>query len=174
MRHILLSSEFMNSQWQKFRRPLDFMIALIRVMGSGLTIKDEDAVIWSLEPMGHLPYFWHPPNGYPDAAGAWMNTNGLLQRWNLAMTLPLAAYGYWDGARFNINKTVPQTETIGELVDMVTMLTIGVPISETDRDQLIAFVSDGKGDGAISNDQRQDKLPTLLGLLMASPYFQWR
>jgi len=103
-----------------------------------------------------------------------MNTNGLLHRWNLAMTLPLATYGYWDGARFTIHKTIPQKDTIGDLVDITTALTIGVPINDADRQQLIAFVSDGNGDGALTNDQYQDKVPTLLGLLMASPYFQWR
>jgi uncharacterized protein (DUF1800 family) len=174
LRHILLAPEFMASQWQKFRRPLEYMVALLRVMRPGLTIKDEDAFVWMLEPMGHLPYYWGPPNGYPDLTDAWLNTNGLLHRWNLAMNLPLASLGYWDGARFNINKTIPQKDTIGELVDAVTAVTIGANIAPQDREQLISVVSSGLGDGPVTRDLRQDKLPTLLGLLLASPYFQWR
>lgn len=174
MRHILLSAEFMASSWQKFRRPLEYVTAVLRTMHDGLTLKDEDAIMWSLEPMGHLPYYWGPPNGYPDTMSDWLNTNALMKRWEFALNMPLASLGYWDGARLNLNKVVPQVETISELVDSVTALTIGGAIDPTDRDQLIALVSDGQGDGKVTRGIRQDKLPTLLGLLMASPYFQWR
>ncbi len=31
---------------------------------------------------GQLAFEWPAPNGYPDVEGAWLNTGGLLARWN--------------------------------------------------------------------------------------------
>lgn len=174
MRHILLSPEFQQAQWQKFRRPIDFVVAAIRAMGPGFSVKDGGAVLWSLEPMGQLPYFWLPPNGYPEPAGAWMNTNGLLARWNFGLVMPLASQGWIDGARFNMEKSIPLRDTVSEMVDSATALVIGANIEPADRQMLIDLVSKGQGDVPMTRELRNDMLPTLLGVLVASPYFQWK
>jgi hypothetical protein len=175
MRHILLSGEFKAAQWQKFRRPMDFWVAVIRAMYPA--VRFEHDAIWTLEALGQIPFHWHPPNGYPDAAGAWMNTNGLLHRWNVAMAFPLAAYGWWDQVKFNPDKLIPKVDTVGQLVDVATQRVLAANINPADREQLISAVtSDGStnADEPLSKDLRDDRLPLLLGLLMSSPYFQWR
>ncbi|MCU0497537.1 MAG: DUF1800 domain-containing protein [Anaerolineae bacterium] len=175
MRHILKSAEFMAAEGQKFRRPLDFVVAIMRTFKPHLQFGNLEPVLTMLEPLGQLPFFWHPPNGYPDAAGAWINTNGLLHRWNTALTMALAGDGYVDGASFNVAAVVPMPNTVGELVDLATERVIGGGIAPEDRDQLIAFVSrNADPNEVITDDLYYTKLPTLLGLLMASPYFQWR
>ncbi|MHC5109367.1 MAG: DUF1800 family protein, partial [Planctomycetota bacterium] len=35
-----------------------------------------------LQAMGHLPFWWEPPNGYPDALAAWVG--GQMPRWQSA------------------------------------------------------------------------------------------
>ncbi|HRF97758.1 MAG TPA: DUF1800 family protein, partial [Aggregatilineales bacterium] len=87
MRHLLLSDEFMNAYGQKFRRPLDFVIGTLRALRDGLDVDNIYVFIEPLEGMGQVPYAWHPPNGYPDVAGAWLNTNGLLYRWNVGLNM---------------------------------------------------------------------------------------
>lgn len=70
---------------------------------------------------------------------------------------------------------IPAAATVGELVDAATNQILGFPIASADRDQLIAYMSrDANPDEALSESARLDKLPGLVGLVMASPYFQWQ
>jgi uncharacterized protein (DUF1800 family) len=174
MRHILTSPEFFAAQGQKFRRPSAALVAMMRALSPGLQVDIPIALVWALEPMGNIPYFWHPPNGYPDAAGAWINTNGLLHRWNLAMSLALAGDGYFDGASLNVDAVVPMPATVGELVDAASVRILGQLPQEADRQRLIEFVTvDGDPNQRLSDSLYYNRLPALLGILMSSPYFQW-
>lgn len=173
MRHLLTTPEFLASGGQKFRRPLDVVVAMMRALSPGLDVGNPDPLISTLEGLGQLPYYWHPPNGYPDAAGAWMNTNGVLQRWNTAMELSLAGDGYFAGATLNLDNVIPPAASVEELVDVSVDRVLGVPLLSHDRDQLIAYVSRGGTSGTLTDDLRRTKLPGLVGMLLASPYFQW-
>ena len=81
-----------------------------------------------LQRLGQLPYGWHPPNGYPDVAGAWLSTNGLLTRWNSAMWLTHGAYSDPDwgyGMTTEIGRRVGTPTTVGALVDAVAEQVFG-------------------------------------------------
>lgn len=172
LRHIFTSSEFMESAGQKLRRPIDFFAALVRV--SGLEIKNPDILLWMLRSMGQLPFGWHPPNGYPDFAAAWMNTNGMLGRWNAALLLPVAATGWLENHAFDVNRLVGEVGMASELVDSAAAAVLpGVALADVDRTALIQFVTDSDADQPINAELRANKLATLIGLLIASPYFQW-
>ncbi|MBE2183818.1 MAG: DUF1800 domain-containing protein [Anaerolineae bacterium] len=176
MRHILLSPQFAAAQGQKFRRPIDFMVAMLRALRPGLDFGNRPYLVWSLEDLGQLPYNWNPPNGYPDAAGAWLNTNGLLNRWNLALGFPYASEGWWDDISLNLNAVVPHAANANQLVANAVTAILGTParLPREDFDLLSAFVADdGNPTIPLSEEARADKLPTLIGLLLASPQFQW-
>ena len=170
MRHILTSPEFMQSQGAKFRRPLEFMVAMLRLTRAD--VQNSDWLGQALIAMGHLPFFWQPPNGYPDGAGAWLNTNGLLNRWKAAFALMTKSTG--GTVKLPFNELIPPVQTAAELVDKATLLLLGGTIHPEDRDQLIAFVASGaKPSDKLDQQTRDAKLPLLMGLLLASPYFQW-
>ncbi len=172
MRHILTSAEFMNSQGKKLRRPLDFLVGMMRVAGT--RFEKPEVAHYLLEQMGQVPFFWHPPNGYPDAATAWINTGGLLARWTVAMTVMLASDLNVYGVHVPFDKLLPDVRTVGELVDAAISRILGGSIAEADREQLIAFVSDdGTAADPVTGHVRASKFSTLIGLLVASPYFQW-
>jgi hypothetical protein len=175
VRHILTSGEFMAAGGQKFRRPLEYMVALVRALAPALQVNDYDLIVYGLEPMGQMPFHWFPPNGYPDVAAAWMNTNGLLHRWNTALTIGLASDGFFDGATMNLDAFVPQVSTAGEMVDVAVQTILGITLPDVERQLLVQFVTNsGDENRAIDNELRYQKLPTLIGILLASPYFQWR
>lgn len=177
MRHILTSAQFMAAKGQKYRRPLEFMVAAVRAMRDGLTIHERAALVWPLEPMGQIPYNWNPPNGYPDAAGAWLNTNGLLHRWNIALQLPfLPTQEWYEELDLDLDAVLPPAdESVGAMIDRAAEMILGHGLSAEDRDALVFFVSDfGDANQAASGALREDRLSGLLGLLMASPAFQWR
>ena len=176
LRHILLSEEFMAAPWQKFRRPIDFMVAMLRALRPGLAFGDRHWIVWSLEDLGQVPYAWHPPNGYPEPAGAWMNTNGLLNRWNLALTFPFASEGWFEDIALDLNLVVPQTPNAEGLVNAAAVAILGSAdrLDANDRAMLAHFVTDGGNPTLpLAPEVRADKLPTLIGLLIASPQFQW-
>jgi hypothetical protein len=174
MRHILTSGEFMTSGGQKFRRPFDFVVAAMRALSPGLQVEDYSAVIWSTEPLGHIPFFWGPPNGYPEPAGAWINTNGLLHRWNIALNLAEAGSGYVDGVALNLDVVVPIQGTVGEQIDAAAQRILGRTLPDDERALFAAFMSrDANLDEPMTSDIYYTKLPGVIGLLLASPHFQW-
>jgi hypothetical protein len=175
LRYIFTSEAFMASSGQKFRRPLEAVAAMLRAVGPSLKVNDPGAVFHWLDLMGNLPYHWFPPNGYPDAAGAWLNTNGLLQRWNTAMILAYTSQGWTDGqVTLDLNAVIPSASNVRELISVTSQHLLGYELSAEDQEQLVFFVSDyGDPNQVIDDALRNDRLPTLVGLILASPYFQW-
>lgn len=174
MRALLTSDEFMASEGQKFRRPLEFLVAALRSVQDGLQIDDPAALVYTLEPMGHLPYFWHPPNGYPYVGVAWMNTNGLLHRWNTALQLGMAGEGFFPGVALNLEAVVPQAATVGELVQTTAERLLYRPLPQSDADELVTLlVGTNAPETPVSASFRQYQMPLLVGMILASPQFQW-
>jgi len=64
----------------KISRPLHFVSSLLRTPGVELT--SPIGVLNSLFVMGHLPFGWEAPDGYPDSADAWGTS--VLPRWDFA------------------------------------------------------------------------------------------
>jgi uncharacterized protein (DUF1800 family) len=177
LRFVLNSPEFAGSAGQKFRRPLDFLIAALRATGT------EVHNYWALEEMfntlGQPPFGWHPPNGYPDVAGAWFSTGGLLARWNIAMRLTHSAHSDagdsgW-GLASKLHERIQTPATVGDLVDQVAAQVFGVPLSGTARQPFVAFVAGGDNAGQpVDSLLLGGRLASLFGMMIASPLFQWR
>ncbi|HEY9420815.1 MAG TPA: DUF1800 domain-containing protein, partial [Thermoanaerobaculia bacterium] len=175
LRTILLSDEFFASTEAKLKRPFDFLISALRSLGAQATAPDGlNQLIWSLYPLGHVPFEWEPPNGYPDAGPAWANTNGLLNRWNLASALVL---NWYDGVQVPIRGIVTRSKakTPAAFVDAMASLLLQRPLDPPDRDRLIDYVAQGKPANArVPGWFLNRQAPGLLALLLGSPYFQWR
>jgi uncharacterized protein (DUF1800 family) len=176
LRALFMSSEFQNSVGQKFKRPLDFFIGALRATGTQIR------EWWVLEEMvmqlGQPPYGWGPPNGYPDVAGAWQNTGGLLARWNIAMALTHGAYEdiYGDYTlTTKLHERIGQPATAVQLVDAVATQIFGTPLGKDAQAQFIDYLTDGGGrETAVTPHLLARKLASLYGLMLASPHFQWR
>ena len=175
LRYIFTSDAFMASAGQKFRRPFGIVTAMLRAVQPAVQINDYWAVVYWLELMGNIPYNWFPPNGYPDATGAWLNANGLLHRWNAAMVLSYASQGWTDGQiTLDLNALIPPAVTVEDLINVTSQRLLGYALSPEDKEQLIYFVSDfGDPNQAMDDNLRNDRLPTLIALILSSPHFQW-
>jgi hypothetical protein len=80
----------------KFKRPLDFVLSCLRQLQAG--VQDARSLLDPLARMGHLPFAWPTPDGFPDTAGPWMTT--LIPRWQFAASL---ARGELAGLRLPID-----------------------------------------------------------------------
>ncbi|MFN8445522.1 MAG: DUF1800 domain-containing protein [Caldilineaceae bacterium] len=178
LRHLFLSDEFKASAGAKFRRPLDFLIGALRATGT--KAHDYWQYYEMLTDLGQLPYGWQPPNGFPDVAGAWMSSGGLLARWNIAMQLTHGAYSEQDDFGYNLSTQIRErigtAQTAGEVVDAVARQVFGVELSAEMRAFYLEYLNDGgrNADAVLSLRHVGRKLGTLYGLMLASPQFQWR
>lgn len=172
LRHILLSPEFMDSAGQKLRRPMDYLVGIMRLMR--LEADDPWLLLYPLQMMGHIPFYWHPPNGYPDVSAAWINTNGLLTRWNVALSLPLAALGQIEGLRLSFGELGNTSGTAYEMIDeAAAYLLAGGALSPKHRD-LLAGLIHADPNAPLDLMKRAEVLPAVVALIFASPYFQWK
>lgn len=97
----LLTPEFWDSAGLKYRRPLEQLVADLRALAPALTVSaaERQHFVWALEPLGHQPYGWFPPDGFPNTAAAWRSAGGLLGRWNLAMVCRMRVETGWRASR---------------------------------------------------------------------------
>ncbi|HWW01598.1 MAG TPA: DUF1800 domain-containing protein [Candidatus Acidoferrum sp.] len=83
LRTLFATREFRFGRGNKLKRPFGFIVSALRATGartdSGLD------VIAYLSRMGHAPFNYPTPDGYPEQAAPWMGT--LLWRWNFAVAL---------------------------------------------------------------------------------------
>jgi uncharacterized protein (DUF1800 family) len=83
LRALFDSDEFRQQRGNKFKRPFNFIASALRATGartdSGLEIVEY------LRRMGHAPFNYPTPDGYPEPAAPWLGT--LLWRWNFALAL---------------------------------------------------------------------------------------
>jgi len=85
LRALFATPAFWENRGNKFKRPFSYVVSALRATGA-----QTDAgrpVIDYLKRMGHAPFSYPTPDGYPEKAAPWMGT--LLWRWNFAVALSL-------------------------------------------------------------------------------------
>jgi len=83
LRVLFATPEFQQTRGHKFKRPFHFIASALRATGARTDSGPE--LIAYLRRMGHAPFSYPTPDGYPEPAGPWMGT--LLWRWNFALAL---------------------------------------------------------------------------------------
>lgn len=83
LRALFATEEFRHRRGNKFKRPFNYIVSALRATGartdSGMKIVEY------LRRMGHAPFNYPTPDGYPEEEAPWMGT--LLWRWNFALAL---------------------------------------------------------------------------------------
>lgn len=140
----------------KLKRPYHLMMSAIRALPS--EIEAPEALADVLRVMGHLPFHWVAPDGYPTEAAYW--GGHLLSRWS---------FGAWfvdqnsivriDDALFD-GALTPQA-----FLDRIDASFFGGTLPSRERDALNAYLARDPKDPAIRRET--------VGLALASPAFQW-
>ncbi|MDX1607465.1 MAG: DUF1800 domain-containing protein, partial [Candidatus Competibacterales bacterium] len=158
LRTILASEAFRQAPDAKFKRPVEYIGALVRTLE--LTPEHPLALplTHQVQVMGQAPFSWEPPNGYPDTQGYWASTNGLLVRWNTAFGLGRTVLAEELGL-------VPEQLPPDTLVDWLSERLLRRPLAPDDRDRLIAY--------ALTLPPAE-QAPALGAMMLASAYFQLR
>lgn len=177
MRTLLTSAEFRAAADQKFKRPFELVASAARALTATLGPASGKPLLGVLRNMGQLPFGWPSPNGYPDAAGAWANTNGLLTGWNLGLAL---GGNHLPDVQTDLGALAAGTPgwprpTAGDLTDHLTARLLSRTLEPADRTKIATYAATGKPPQTrLTPQQAQAKLPGLVALILDSPYFQWR
>lgn len=139
----------------KFKRPFHLVTSSLRALFAGLDGAAEH-LLW-LFSAGHFPFYWSPPNGYPDAEGYWALAP--LGRWNFG-NATLAGSPDIDG----IVELLSGAENAVQVVALLDQLLVGGLFSDATRNALLEFL-DGRTLDAIA-------LREAIGLAVSSPEFQ--
>jgi len=83
LRALFSTEEFRRCRGTKFKRPFNFLVSALRTTAAetnaGMPLVDY------LKRMGHAPFHYPTPDGYPEKAAPWMGT--LLWRWNFGLAV---------------------------------------------------------------------------------------
>jgi len=142
LRTLFATAEFRGSAGLKLKRPFHFVVSALRATNAG--VSDEKPVLSFLDKMGHTPFRYPTPDGYPQEASHWFAT--LLWRWKFAVAL---ANNKIPGTRIAREKL--SRELGGEAALLATVLNRQPVAEESD-----AFLKSGDG----------------LALALAAPAFQ--
>jgi len=142
LRTLFATDEFQQSRGNKFKRPFNYIVSAIRATDA--TTEAEPPLMDYFHRMGHAPFHYPTPDGYPEEATPWMST--LLWRWNFAVTF---AEGRMEHTRTNLEKL---TNNLGGPVNLMAHLLGRRPTAEEQE----SYHRSGAG----------------LALLLAAPAFQ--
>jgi hypothetical protein len=159
---ILHSEEFYASLGLKLKRPFEYVVSALRQTRAETTLAQGAGPMVMLEKMGHLPFMFPGPNGYPDVGHEWLNSNDLLNRWNFAIGL---AGNLFEDTRMDWHELVDGSSSIEAGFDLMCMNLLGGMLPNEVRDTMLRVAS------SVTD---ADPLTSAGALLLASPYFQYR
>jgi uncharacterized protein (DUF1800 family) len=170
---LFASTEFMASHDRKVRRPQEFVIGTLRVVEPALTTDYLAKASGPVTAMGQIPFQWPAPNGYPDVSAYWVNTGSSLTRWNWAFGLAEDTLG--ASIRIDIPALISTANTPAALVDRLSARLLRRTLNSADRTRIINFSArGGSATQILSGNDLTLRSRELIGLLLSSPYFQYR
>ncbi|MBI5876226.1 MAG: DUF1800 domain-containing protein [Chloroflexi bacterium] len=173
LRVILQSGELRASFGRKVRRPLEYVAGVMRALDVQIDPADADILRAVMTNLGQPLFLWHTPDGYPDEAAAWINTNGMLARWNIALNLAIAGA---RGIKADVRAptTASGAKTAEQVVDFWLDRLLHRGMAAGDRQRLVSYLTDGAANFALNELVLRVKVPGLVALILSSPDYQYR
>ncbi len=169
LRTLLTHPEFENAP-PKLKRPFELVTSLLR--GLNASFDGNAELIYLLQRMGNRPFAWTTPDGYPDTAPEW--SGGMLHRWNFALDtlankIPGVKADIWEIAeRGKVDKDAR------DMLRFFGRLLLHRDLTPTDEQTIWQFVASDGNSPNLKNESGRQIMVEALGLLAASPAFQWR
>jgi uncharacterized protein (DUF1800 family) len=175
LRRLFASDEFAGSVGEKTRRPLEDLVATLRILGYRPDREGREgmqALVWISDSLGQQPLAWSPPDGYPDVALSWQSAGGTLARWNTHLSL---AAHWWPKElrqpplRDLLPRRLPATH--GALVDALSKRLVFRTLAAPHKRAILEFVGRSASDPLDADSAAvRWRLPYLVALILDSPY----
>jgi uncharacterized protein (DUF1800 family) len=161
IRTIFCSSEAASAP-PKYKRPYHLFMSALRATNATITATTSLRQV-HLTGAGHSPFFWQPPDGYPDTLDYWVGL--ILPRWNFAALLPGTLPNNIQGLSVDINAFFPGDNTAAAVMNRIDQKLFGGAMPAGEKAVIQAYMPPN----APTTQQKRDAL----GLSIASPGFQW-
>lgn len=151
----------------KLKRPFELLTSMLRATNAKYDGSTD--IINRLEKMGHRPFGWATPDGYPDTAQEW--AGNLLGRWNLALDLLELGDDFASrlpGIALEDLEAIARAGDADSLEERLVFYGQHFLKRSMDATQLDAL------NDYLASQRDSDQLNETLALLLASPAFQWR
>jgi len=160
MLRVILTPNVLHSMaTPKFKRPFHLMASLLRA--SNASIQNPRLLLEMLFIMGHAPFFWPRPDGYPDDLSAWATS--LLPRWQFVSYL---FDGVFPGVSVDVDSLI-ESRGLGQGYEVSAIdQVLGQPFTTVEVDLLNDFVAELPA-------QYAAKFQDALGVATTMPGFQW-
>lgn len=160
----------------KTTRPVEYLGQLARTLRPGSALPNDNAIrlfYGVLDILGQVPFFWAPPDGYPDEGEHWRSTSGLLNRWRIALGLSSLD----DAGALDLEGAIGTATTIAEAVDQAAARLVVRPLADTDRQRMLDYLAGEVGsdaDAAQAPTTLRALAPLIIALLASAPYLHLR
>ena len=160
LRQILATPDFETSAGLKVKRPFDFVVTAMRVTGAECRAGGKEIDL--LTRMGHVPFRYPTPDGYPEEPEPWMGT--LLWRWNFALALATGRLGQSKCDLEALARRAGLDPARNSPADMAPLF-LGRAATPSEREAVEAYASRPGGD-------RGARRREAVALVLAGPGFQ--
>lgn len=146
----------------KIKRPYHLFVSGLRASGAEIT-GDPNALTSDiriiLSSAGHEPFFWGPPDGYPDSL-VWAGL--VLPRWNFAAEL---MNGDLDGVTVDIDAFLAGASTADQIASRINAMMFGGTMPPAEENRIRDYL--------LPDLPSVQKKREAVGLAIAAPSYQW-
>jgi len=158
MLRAVFTERWMQRARPKHKRPYHLIVSALRALGGSVT--NPYGLVIPLQSTGQIPFFWVPPDGYPDELDFW---SGLpLPRWNFGASL---LNNELPGVSVDLEVFLAGVQTAEGVIDRIDQRLFGGALPEVDRAGLLAYLEAG----VLSWERAAETV----GLAVAAPSYQW-
>jgi hypothetical protein len=146
----------------KIKRPFHMFVSALRAVAAEIT---GDAYAYNsdvrtiLAAAGHEPFYWGPPDGYPDSL-VW--TGLVLPRWNFAAEL---LNGDLDGVSVDIDAFLGGASTAQEIANKIDLMMFGGALPSAEKNRIRDYL--------LPDPPSTQRKREAVGLAVSTPTFQW-
>jgi uncharacterized protein (DUF1800 family) len=152
----LLSRNRVKNAKDKLKRPFHLVTSTARALGAD--VRAPFNLLGQLFEAGHLPYYWSPPDGYPDTESYW--SGFVLPRFNFGARL----YSNNSGGMALGVDFIDTALSPGQIVDRIDRVLFGDTMTESVRTTLRGFLEKAP--------LTKQRIREAIGLAVGSPPFQ--
>ncbi len=147
----------------RYKRPYHLFVSALRATAA--TINTSSGIRTNLSAAGHMPFFWSPPDGYPDTLETWVGL--ILPRWNFGASL---VNGNVSGTAVDLtaNSTgffYQVANNADAQADHINARLFGGAMAQADRDRIRDYM--------LPNAAPTTRHREAVGLAIGSPGYQW-
>jgi uncharacterized protein (DUF1800 family) len=182
VRTIVLHPSFLTTWGDKIKRPLEIVSSAVRAADGRFNYHidndDTGTLLWRYDQAGQPLFGWRAPNGFPDHKDDWQSATPRVMTWRL-MNWLIDVRNDSDIHRLNVLGQTPTTvRTANQIADHWINRVLGRPMPAAERHEIVEFMAQGHNpdfDLPIDSDEdTQDRLRSMVGLIFMSPSFLWR